>query len=189
MNKKNLLLHCCCAPCATSVIERLLQEDEYNITLFFANSNILPKDEYDKRLGELFRLAKDIYNLNLIVDEYNPEEYLMAIKGYETLGEGSARCTMCIAQRLERTAKYAKDNGYDCFTTTLTVSPHKNATIINKVGKNLQSTQGVEFLERDFKKKDGYKRSIELCKKYNIYRQNYCGCGLVGNKQTPNQIN
>lgn len=178
MNKKKLLLHCCCAPCATSVIERLLNEDEFDITLYFANSNILPQSEYTKRLEELKKLAK-IHNLPLVEDCYNPQEFFDSIKGLESLGEGSKRCDNCIYFRLEKTAKYAKTNGYDCFCTTLTVSPHKNAEHINNSGKELSNILNIEFLERDFKKRDGFKRSIELCKIYNIYRQTYCGCGLV----------
>ncbi len=177
MEKKKLLLHCCCAPCATSVIERLLNEEMFEITLYFSNSNILPEDEYNKRLAELVKLAK-YHNLPLIVDEYNQTLFFEAIKGVENMGEGSVRCEKCIGLRLKRTAEFSKNQGYDCFTTTLTVSPHKNATKINEIGASLEKEFGVEFLARDFKKKDGFKRSIELCKILNIYRQTYCGCGL-----------
>lgn len=177
MEKKKLLLHCCCAPCATSVIERLLNEEMFDITLYFSNSNILPKEEYDKRLNELVKLAK-IHNLPLIIEEYNPNEFFNAIKGFENMGEGSIRCEKCIGFRLEQTAKVCKRKGFDCFTTTLTVSPHKNAAKINEIGANLENMYNVEFLQRDFKKKEGFKRSIELCKLLNIYRQTYCGCGL-----------
>lgn len=178
MSRKKLLLHCCCAPCATSVIERLLNEEDFDITLYFSNSNIMPEDEYIKRLNELKKLA-NIHNLPLIVDVYVTSDYMLAIKGFESMGEGSIRCDKCIYYRLERTAEYAKNNGFDCFCTTLTVSPHKNAEHINNSGLELSSIFDIEFLVRDFKKRDGFKRSIELCKLYNIYRQTYCGCGLV----------
>lgn len=177
MEKRKLLLHCCCAPCATSVIERLLNEEMFEITLYFSNSNILPEEEYNKRLAELVKLA-NYHNLKLIIDEYNTNAYFDAIKGVENMGEGSIRCEKCIGLRLEQTAKVCKNQGFDCFTTTLTVSPHKNATKINEIGASLEKEYGVEFLQRDFKKKDGFKRSIELCKLLNIYRQTYCGCGL-----------
>ncbi len=179
MIKPKLLLHVCCAPCASSVVERLLKEDEYSITLYFSNSNIMPKEEYDHRLAELKRLVSEVYpSVNLIVDDYNPQDFFTAIKGQESLGEGSLRCASCIKQRLARTAQFACKNGYDCFATTLTVSPHKNAELINEIGYNLQTEYGTEYLPSNFKKQNGYLRSLELCREYNIYRQNYCGCGL-----------
>lgn len=179
MEKLKLLLHCCCAPCSTSVVERLLAENKYEITLYYYNPNILPKEEYEKRLAELIRLNKEVYpEIKLVVAEYEPKEFFTAILGKENLGEGSERCTSCIGLRLRKTAEYAKNNGYDIFATTLSVSPHKNATIINELGERYGNEFSVSYLVSDFKKKDGFKRSIELCKKYNIYRQNYCGCNL-----------
>ena len=179
MKKIKLLLHCCCAPCSTSVVERLLAEDKYDITMYYYNPNILPQVEYDKRKEELIRLNKEVYPMtNLVIAEYNPNVFFNAIKGKETLGEGSIRCFSCIELRLQQTAKYAKENGYELFATTLSVSPHKNAELINNIGKTLEEKFDINYLVSDFKKKDGFKRSIELCKKYNIYRQNYCGCNL-----------
>lgn len=179
MEKQNLLLHCCCAPCSTSVVERLLEENKYNITMYFSNSNILPEDEFEKRKAEMIRLQKEVYPMcNLIIDEYLPKDFFVSIKGKETLGEGSERCDACIGYRLEKTANFAKKNGYDIFASTLSVSPHKNAQKINLIGLRLSEKYGIEYLESDFKKKNGFLRSIELCKKYNIYRQTYCGCNL-----------
>lgn len=179
MQKKKLLLHCCCAPCASSVIERLLGENEYEITMYFSNSNILPKEEYERRKSEIVRLSNEIFKgTMLVIEEYNPNDYFDAIKGLETLGEGSARCDACIGYRLRNSARFAKDNKFDIFATTLTVSPHKNAKKINEIGAKLSEEFGIEYLASDFKKQNGYLRSIELCREYNIYRQKYCGCGL-----------
>ena len=179
MKKQKLLLHCCCAPCSTSVVERLLEENKYDITMYFSNSNILPEEEYEKRKVEMIRLQKEVYPMcKLIVDEYMPGNFFTSIIGKESLGEGSERCDACIGFRLKNTAKYAKENGYDIFASTLSVSPHKNAQKINMIGLNLAEEYGVKYLESDFKKKNGFLRSIELCKKYNIYRQTYCGCNL-----------
>lgn len=179
MEKQKLLLHCCCAPCSTSVVERLLQEENYDIAMFFSNSNILPEDEFEKRKKEMIRLQKEVYPMcGLIIEDYKPTDFWGAIKGKESLGEGSERCDACIGFRLENTAKYAKENGYDIFASTLSVSPHKNAQKINTIGLNLAEKYSINYLESDFKKKNGFLRSIELCKKYNIYRQTYCGCNL-----------
>lgn len=179
MGKKRLLLHCCCAPCASSVVEKLLNEDKYEITLYFSNSNILPEAEFEKRKEEIIRLSKEIFTgTNLIIEEYLPSDYFEAIKGLETFGEGSVRCDACIGYRMKNSAKYASENGFDLFATTLTVSPHKNAAKINEIGNQLSKEFSIEYLSSDFKKQNGYLRSIELCKKFNIYRQKYCGCGL-----------
>lgn len=176
---EKLLLHVCCAPCSTSVIERLKAETEYKITLFFSNSNILPETEYTKRKKALIDFILEVHpEIEIIFDDYNPSEFFGAIKGKEKLGEGSARCDACIGLRLKKTANKARELGFDAFCTTLTVSPHKNAKIINEIGKSLEAETGVKYLESDFKKRNGYLRSLELCKKYNIYRQNYCGCNL-----------
>ena len=176
---KKLLLHVCCAPCLSSVIERLKEETEYIITLYFSNSNILPKEEYEKRKEVLIDFVSKVHpETELIIDEYNQAGFFSAIKGKEYLGEGSSRCDDCISYRLERTAKYAKENNFDVFATTLTVSPHKNAERINCSGKMLQEKYGIEYLPSDFKKRNGYLRSLQLCKEYGIYRQNYCGCNL-----------
>lgn len=176
---KKLLLHVCCAPCLSSVIERLKEETDYIITLYFSNSNILPQKEYEKRKEVLIDFVSKVHpETELIIDDYNQAGFFSAIKGKEYLGEGSSRCDDCIGYRLERTAKYAKKNNFDIFATTLTVSPHKNAERINCSGKALQEKYGVEYLPSDFKKRNGYLRSLQLCKEYGIYRQNYCGCNL-----------
>ena len=174
-----MLLHVCCAPCSSSVIERLKAETDYNITIFFSNSNILPEEEYLKRKQALVDFISNVHpEIEIIFDDYNPEEYLNAIKGLEKMGEGSVRCDKCIQYRLKKTAILAKEKGFDIFATTLTVSPHKNAKKINEIGAELEKEIGVSYYESDFKKRNGYLRSLELSKKYNIYRQNYCGCNL-----------
>ena len=179
---KKLLLHVCCAPCASSVLERLVSENIYDITLFFSNSNILPEAEYIKRKEALISFVSKVHpNIKIIFDEYNIQEFLDAVKGKESLPEGSLRCVSCISYRMEKTAALAKNAGYDIFATTLTVSPHKNAKVINEIGKELENKYNIEYLESDFKKKNGYLRSIELCKEHNIYRQNYCGCNNLTN--------
>ena len=174
-----MLLHVCCAPCSSSVIERLKAETDYNVTIFFSNSNILPEEEYKRRKIALIQFIQEVHpEIEIIFDDYNPAEYLNAIKGMEKMGEGSIRCDSCIGYRLKKTAILAKEKEFDIFATTLTVSPHKNAKRINEIGKQLEEEFGVSYYESDFKKRNGYLRSLELCKKYNIYRQNYCGCNL-----------
>lgn len=177
---KKLLLHVCCAPCSTSVIERLKAETDYKLTLFFSNSNILPESEYVKRKEALINFISEVHpDIEIIFDGYNPNQYFKAIKNFESLGEGTKRCEACIEFRLTKTAQLAKKEGFDAFSTTLTVSPHKNAKFINCIGNQLAVVHGVEFYEADFKKRNGYLRSIELCKLYNIYRQTYCGCNFL----------
>ena len=176
---KKMLLHVCCAPCLTSVFERLKAETDYEITLFFSNSNILPKAEYERRKDALIAFVSQAHkDTTIIFDEYQPAEFFEAIAGKERLGEGSERCGSCIGYRLMKTVKYAKENGFDIFATTLSVSPHKNAALINGLGRELSEKYGIEFFEADFKKRDGYLRSLQICKEYQIYRQNYCGCNL-----------
>ena len=168
---KKLLLHACCAPCLSSVIERIKTETDYDVVVYFSNSNILPQAEYEKRKDALCDFMRKVHPNTLVVyDEYVPQEFFEAIKGRESLGEGSIRCDSCIAYRLTKTVKYAKENGFDLFATTLSVSPHKNAQKINEIGNALAKEFGVDYLESDFKKRDGYLRSIKLSKEYNIYR-------------------
>ena len=175
-----MLLHVCCAPCSTSVIERLKAETDYKLTLFFSNSNILPVVEYEKRKQTLIDFISKVHpEIEIIFDDYEPREFFDAIKGKESLGEGSTRCVSCIDFRLKKTANLAKEKGFDIFATTLTVSPHKNAKAINEIGKRLEAEIGVAYFESDFKKRNGYLRSLELCKEYGIYRQSYCGCNLT----------
>jgi hypothetical protein len=170
---KKLLLHVCCAPCSTHVIEVL--KKDYELTLFFYNPNIEPIPEYELRLNEAEKYAQEL-NLPLIIGDYDNIEWQNAVKGHESDKEGGERCNLCFRFRLEKTALYAKQNNFDFFATTLTVSPFKNADVINKIGKELEEKYKIEFLESDFKKEKGYMHSIELSKKHNLYRQHYCGC-------------
>ncbi len=170
---KRMLLHSCCGPCSTAVIEQL--KDDYELTIFYYNPNIDCIEEYNHRLSEQKRYCS-LANINVIEEGYNSEDFYSKVKGLEKEREGGARCPVCFKLRLERTAERAKKDGYDCFGTTLTVSPHKNAEIINSIGKAVEKEKGIEFIEGNYKKKDGFKKSIELSKKYNLYRQNYCGC-------------
>jgi len=166
-----LLLHVCCAPCSTHVIELL--KEEYDLTLFFYNPNVEPINEYEMRLKEAERYAKELH-LPLEVGDYDNIEWHNAVNGHEQDKEGEERCSICFRYRLEKTAQLAKENKFDMFATTLTVSPFKNTEIINKIGKELAGN--INFLESDFKQDKGYMHSIELSKKYCLYRQNYCGC-------------
>lgn len=170
---KKLLLHSCCGPCSTWVIEVLKRD--YDLTIFYTNSNIYPHSEYQKRLEEQKRYAK-IVGIDVIEDVYDEKEFLQFVKGLEFEKEGGERCKKCFEFRLKRTAKFAKENNFEVFSTTLTVSPHKNFEIINQIGKEIADMNHLEFLEGNFKKQNGYKNSIEISKKYDIYRQNYCGC-------------
>ena len=181
VEKPALLLHSCCGPCSTAVIERLI--DDYDITVYFYNPCITDQDEYERRKESQIRFIEH-YNLHLggagkvhfIEGDYDPENYFQAVKGHEEELEGGSRCTICFTQRLEKTAEAAKLGGYPLFTTTLTVSPHKNYPLISAIGKVAAETYDVEFLDLDFKKKAGFQRSIQLSKEYELYRQNYCGC-------------
>lgn len=170
---KKLLLHSCCAPCSTAVIERLI--NDYNITIYYYNPNIDSSVEFYHRLEEEKRYCKE-KNIDVIEDGYDENQFLSQVKGLENEKEGGARCPVCFKLRLKKTAEKAKELGFDIFTTTLSVSPYKNAEILNEIGKTVANEVGIEYLEANFKKKDGYKRSIELSRQYNLYRQNYCGC-------------
>lgn len=173
----NLLLHSCCAPCSSQVISTLT--NFFNITILYYNLNIYPKEEYLKRKEEQIKLLNEIESvnkLNIIDCDYDNEVYEQTIKGLEKEKEGGSRCYKCFALRLEKTAKIGEKKSYDYFSTTLTISPHKNSKIINIIGKSLEDKHNIKWLYSDHKKKDGYKKSIELSKKYNLYRQNYCGC-------------
>lgn len=173
--KPILLLHSCCGPCSSVALERLT--DYFNVTLLFYNPNIQPKEEFLKRQNEQQKLiAKAGYNINIITPKYNKQEFLEYVTGLESLPERSFRCQKCFELRLKKTAQIAKETNSNYFTTTLTTSPHKDAHVINQIGLNIAKDYKVEFLCADFKKKDGYKRSIEFSKKYELYRQNYCGC-------------
>lgn len=168
-----LLLHSCCGPCSSSVIERL--RDYFDITVIYYNPNIEPKEEYEKRKSEQLRLLNEL-EIKFIDIDYLNNEYHDKVKGYENEPENGLRCPLCFELRLDKTASLAKENKFDFFGTTLTVSPHKNSKIINEIGLKLEDKYKIKYLVSDFKKEDGYKRSIELSKKYDLYRQDYCGC-------------
>ncbi|MBD5104129.1 MAG: epoxyqueuosine reductase QueH [Ruminococcaceae bacterium] len=174
---KKLLLHACCAPCSSYVLEYL--SEFFDITLLYFNPNISPEAEYRKRIAEVERLLREMplkSEVGLLEGRYCPEEFFKIAEGLEELPEGGERCFKCYRQRLEEAAKAAKDGGFDYFTTTLSISPHKNAEKLNLIGEELEKEYGVKYLYGDFKKRNGYKRSIELSRIYGLYRQNYCGC-------------
>ena len=171
-SNNKLLLHSCCGPCSTAVIERL--KDYFDITILYYNPNIEPKDEYIKRKEEQLKVLKE-YNIKFKDIDYLNEEYRKKVIGYEKEPENGGRCHICYELRLEKTAILAKENSFDYFATTLTVSQYKNAKVINEIGLKLQDKYEIKYLLSDFKKEDGYKKSIELSKKYNLYRQDYCG--------------
>ena len=172
-----LLLHACCAPCSSYCFEYLSQF--FEITVFCYNPNIYPEEEYGYRVSEIKRLiAESEYRhpVRVLEASFEPSDFYNAVRGLEKEREGAERCFVCYELRLEETAKKAKELGFDYFTTTLTISPLKNAEKINEIGERLQEKYGVKHLPSDFKKKNGYKRSIELSREHNLYRQNYCGC-------------
>ena len=174
--KPKLLLHCCCAPCSTYCLEQLTSV--FDVTLYFYNPNITDEKEYNLRLDELKKLVEIAYNndISIISETYNSSEFYSAIKGLENLGEMSKRCYNCYSLRLEKTAIKAKEKAFDYFTTTLSISPYKSAKYLNEIGEILSKKYAINYLYADFKKEGGYYRSIELSKKYSLYRQDYCGC-------------
>ena len=172
--KKTLLLHSCCGPCSTACIERLKQF--FDVTIFYYNPNIYPKEEFEKRLYNQQKVINYFSDVKIVAPTYEEEIYLKTVKGLEGEKEGGKRCEECFKLRLRETALYAKLHGYDYFGTTLTVSSHKNEQHINQIGKEISEETKVDFLFSDFKKHDGYKRSIDLSKQIDLYRQNYCGC-------------
>lgn len=172
-----LLLHSCCAPCSSYVLEYLSKY--FKITIFYYNPNISPYEEFKKRIEEQKRLIDSLPVLNkveFIEGDYDNSRYEELIKGLEEEKEGGSRCHLCYKMRLEETARLAKEKGFDYFTTTLSISPYKNAKVLNEIGSLLQEEYQVSYLYADFKKKNGYKRSIELSRVYDLYRQDYCGC-------------
>lgn len=178
-----LLLHACCAPCSSYCLEYLSQY--FEISVLYYNPNISIKEEYEYRLSEEKRLisSMDFKNDVRIIDcDYNTKDFFNAVKGLENEPEGGRRCEECFKLRLEATAAEAKRLGIEYFGTTLTISPLKNAELINEIGEQLGEKYGVKWLYSDFKKKEGYKRSIILSKKYDLYRQNYCGCIFSKNR-------
>lgn len=174
--KPTLLLHACCAPCSSAVVEYL--SGFFDITMYFYNPNIYPQSEFSFRLEELKRLLPQmgLGGINVVEAEYDNEKFESMSKGMEALAEGGARCAGCYRLRLEKSISYASEHGYDYVTTTLSVSPHKNAQLLNEIGLELGEKYGIKYLLSDFKKREGYKRSCALSQEYNLYKQNYCGC-------------
>lgn len=176
-NFPSLMLHACCAPCSSYCLEYL--SNYFKITVFYYNPNIYPEDEYSFRVSEVKRLISEMNFKNpvsFLEGDFNPQEFYNAVKGFEKCTEAGERCFICYRQRLLKTAETAKELSFDYFTTTLSISPLKNAQKINEIGEEIEKELGIKHLPSDFKKKNGYKRSIELSKEYNLYRQNYCGC-------------
>ncbi len=178
---KKLLLHSCCAPCSSYVLVYLSRY--FEITVFYYNPNITEQEEYQKRVTEQKRLIAELngecesrYPIHILEGDYEPEQFCRIAKGHEKDPEGGERCFACYALRLQKTAAVAAAQGFDYFTTTLTISPLKNAEKLNQIGKKLGDSFGVPYLLSDFKKKNGYLTSIELSRKYHLYRQDYCGC-------------
>lgn len=171
--RPKLLLHSCCAPCSSTCIERL--REGFDLTIYYYNPNLDSDTEYNKRAKEQMRLCDEL-GIKYIIEEYNSEAFYSTVVGLEGEKEGGKRCAVCFSLRLKRTSIKAKENGYDFFATTLTLSPLKNAELINAIGSEIEKEVGVKYLKTDFKKNGGYLRSIELSKEYGLYRQNYCGC-------------
>lgn len=172
-----LLMHSCCAPCSSYCLTYLAQY--FRITIFYYNPNIAPEEEYQKRVREQIRLVHQLpvkYPVEFAEGKYDPEAFFAMAKGMEEIPEGGQRCFACYEMRQREAAKYAAEHGFDYFTTTLSVSPHKNADKLNEIGLALSEEYGVAYLVSDFKKKSGYLKSIELSREYDLYRQDYCGC-------------
>lgn len=172
-----LLMHSCCAPCSSYCLQYLAEY--FHITILYYNPNISPKEEYEKRVAEQKRLLRELpvkYEVSFLEGTYDPDRFFETAKGLEDVPEGGERCFRCYEMRQREAAVYAKEGGFDYFTTTLSVSPHKNAQKLNEIGLALEQEYGVRYLVSDFKKKGGYLRSIELSREYDLYRQNYCGC-------------
>lgn len=173
--RPSLLLHACCAPCSSHTLTVLTKN--FDITLYFYNPNIAPEEEYDFRCRELKRLVKEMgLDIRIIEEKYDPKPFYELAKGLENLPERGLRCQKCISLRLEKAAEKACELDCDYFTTTLTISPHKDCSFINQCGGEIAANCGVRYLYSDFKKHEGYKHSIELSRQYDLYRQNYCGC-------------
>lgn len=175
--RPKVLMQACCAPCSSYVMEYL--SSVFSLSMYFYNPNISPESEHEFRANELSRLIGTMpldSEVTLIRAEYEPEKFREIARGMESISEGGERCFKCYRLRLEKTAVYAKEHGFDYFSTTLSISPHKNSQILNEIGQELSEKYGVPYLFSDFKKKGGYKRSCILSAQYNLYRQNYCGC-------------
>lgn len=180
----SLLLHSCCAPCSSYVLEYL--SDYFKITVLYYNPNIFPAEEYKYRIEEQERLIKSLpvkNPISFIPTGYEPEKFYKAVKGYENIPEGGERCFKCYELRLREAAEYARNGNFDYFTTTLSISPLKKADKLNEIGIRLENEYGIKYLCSDFKKKNGYKRSVELSAEYGLYRQDYCGCVFSKNER------
>jgi len=176
-DKKRMLLHCCCGPCASYVLEHLVPN--YNITVFFYNPGIEPAEEFEKRKSELLRLlseAEFAADVDFLESEYDNNTFVGTVKPLRNQPEGGPRCAICYEMRLRKTAQRAASGRYDIFTTTMSVSPQKNAKLLNEIGQKASEEFVVEYLSADFKKNNGYLRSVELSKQFGLYRQEYCGC-------------
>lgn len=172
--KPRLFLHSCCGPCSTYVLEYLSQY--FEITLFYYNPNIYPAEEYQHRLATQKEVLEKTGWAALVEGDYIHADFLSAVRGYESAPEGGARCEYCFRLRMEEAARLAKEGGYDYFATTLSVSPHKDAALLGKIGEELEARYGVKHLPSDFKKREGYKHSVALSGEMGLYRQDYCGC-------------
>ncbi len=173
MNNRSLLIHTCCAPCVSHVYE--LFAGSHDVTVFYYNPNIAPRDEYGRRLSELERFGRT-RGFPLVVGDYNVREWTLRVEKFRDLGERSQRCWECYRFRLEESFKKAKELNIAAVTTSLSISPHKDAVMINSIGKELEGSFGVAFIQEDFKKNDGFRQSVELSRVYGFYRQDYCGC-------------
>ncbi|MFC1741496.1 epoxyqueuosine reductase QueH [Nanoarchaeota archaeon] len=171
--KPKLLLHVCCAPCSTHCVKELL--DDYDVTMYFYNPNIHPYGEYVKRLEDGEKVGA-LLGVPLVEGEYDPDAWIDLVQGLEEEPEGGRRCGVCFSMRIARAAEHAAENGFDCFTTTMTVSPHKDTGKINSIGENIASKHGVSWLHSDFKKKDGFRKSVAMSDEMGLYRQKHCGC-------------
>lgn len=169
------MLHSCCAPCSSGVLGRL--SEYFDITVLYYNPNLDSQQEFDRRVEEQRRFIEALdCGIKLLIVDYEAQEYYDVIRGHEGDPEGGERCSLCFELRLDRTARLAAEKNFDFFTTTLSISPHKNSQLLNEIGGRIAQRYGVDYLYSDFKKEEGYKRSIELSKEYNLYRQDYCGC-------------
>ncbi|MGT2887985.1 epoxyqueuosine reductase QueH [Streptococcus didelphis] len=189
--RPKILMHVCCAPCSTYSLEYLTQFAD--VTIYFANSNIHPKDEYHRRAYVTQKFvsefnAKTGQSVSFIEADYNPNEYILKVRGLEKEPEGGERCRVCFDYRLDKTALKAVELGFDYFASALTISPHKNSKIINDVGIDVQKVYTTKYLPSDFKKNNGYRRSVEMCDEYDIYRQCYCGCVYAASAQGINLL-
>lgn len=182
--KDLMLLHICCAPCSTYVLEVL--RADYNVTGFFYNPNIHPENEYQKRKNEAKRYTHDT-GIKLVCGEYEDKRWFDIVKGLEDEPEGGERCSLCFRMRLSETAKYASENGYNIIATTLSISPHKNASLINQIGNEITEEYKLEFYSADFKKRGGFEKSIKMSKEFGLYRQSYCGC-IFSKKEVQNRM-